>query len=188
MTAYMALPSVLHRFDLSLAQVDRGVDRAIQISLARHPSETVERLWLRVLAYCWQWQEGIAFGPGLCEPEAPDVLAPGPHGLSLVVRVGAPGADRVERDVRQNAGARVAVLFESPRRLRAFADELVEGRFARARRAEVAAVEPAVLGALAGLEARRFAGSVTFVEDHVYLDVGGQTVDGPLHRIGTTGD
>jgi uncharacterized protein YaeQ len=58
----------------------------------------VERVWLRVLAYAWKWRDGIAFGPGLCEPDAPDLLAVAPGGrASLVVSVGRP--ERVERDV-----------------------------------------------------------------------------------------
>ena len=92
----MALPSVLHHVDLKLADVDRGIDQALAFKVARHPSETMERLWLRVLALAWQWREGIAFGPGLCEPDAPDVVAALPDGrAALVVRVGKPDPERV---------------------------------------------------------------------------------------------
>lgn len=179
----MALPSTLHHLDLHLAHVDRGVDRALALKVARHPSETMERLWLRVLALAWQWEEGISFGPGLCEPDAPDVLASRPDGrASLLVRVGKPEPERVARDVAQGGGARVAVLFESPRRLEGF---LADGRAAgldRLARAELAAVEPALLAALSSRDDRRFRGSITLVGDHLYLDLSGETLDGPLYR------
>ena len=139
----MALPSILHHFDLRIAHADTGVEAAVSLKSARHPSETVERLWLRVLAYAWQWQDGIAFGPGLCEPDAPDVVATRPDGrTALVVRVGKPEPQRIERDVNGNAGAKVAVLLESPRRLDAFVAEARERGLARLARAELAAVDP----------------------------------------------
>jgi uncharacterized protein YaeQ len=179
----MALPSTLHHLDLRFSQADHGVDGEASLKVARHPSETMERLWLRVLAYAWKWREGLAFGPGLCEPDAPDLLATLPDGrTSLLVRVGKPEPARVERDVNQNAGADVAVLFESPRRLEAFLAEVRERRLARATQADLAAVDPALLGALAESEDRRIRVAITLVADHLYVDLGGRTLDGPLHR------
>jgi len=180
----MALPSTLHHFDLQLSNVDRGIERALTLKAARHPSESMGRLWLRVIALAWQWEEGISFGPGLCEPDAPDVLAARLDGTpSLVVRVGKPEPERIARDVSQNGGARVAVLFESPRRLEAFlADARAKG-LERLARAELAALDPELLRDLSAREDRRIKAGMTLVADHLYLDVGGQTLDGPLHRV-----
>jgi uncharacterized protein YaeQ len=179
----MALPSVLHHLDLRFSQADHGVEGEVSLKVARHPSETMERLWLRILAYAWKWREGLAFGPGLCEPDAPDLLAALPDGrAALVVRVGKPEPARVERDVNQNAGAEVAVLFDSPRRLEAFLAEVRERRLGRAAGADLAAVDPALLAALAAWEDRRIRVAVTVVADHLYVDVGGRTLEGPLHR------
>jgi uncharacterized protein YaeQ len=179
----MALPSVLHHLDLRFSHAERGVDGDVSVKLARHPSETMDRLWLRIIAFAWKWREGIAFGPGLCEPDAPDLRASLPDGrASLVVRVGKPEPARVERDVNQNAGAEVAVLFEAPRRLDAFLAEARERRLARAASADLAAVDPPLIAALAGSEQRRIRAAVTIVADHLYVDVDGRTLDGPLHR------
>jgi uncharacterized protein YaeQ len=181
----MALPSTLHHFDLRFSLADQGVDGEVALKVARHPSETMERVWLRVLAYAWKWREGIAFGPGLCEPEAPDLLATAPDGrTSLAVRIGRPDPARVERDVNQNAGAEVAVLFDGPRRLAAFLDEARESGLDRALTADLAAVDGPLLAQLAGLEERRMKVVATLVADHLYLEVGGRTLDGPLHRSG----
>ncbi|WP_242334470.1 MULTISPECIES: YaeQ family protein [Anaeromyxobacter] len=179
----MALPSTLHHFDLRVTHADTGVEATVALKVARHPSETAERLWLRVLAYAWQWREGIAFGPGLCEPDAPDVLAALPDGrTALVVRVGKPEPQRIERDVNGNAGARVAVLFESPRRLEAFLAEARERRLARVARADLAAVDPGLLAWLSRHEDRRARVGLTFVADHVYAELDGESADGPLGR------
>lgn len=180
----MALPSTLHHLDLHLAHVDRGVDRDLALKVARHPSETMERLWLRVLALAWQWEEGITFGPGLCEPDAADVLASRPDGrASLLVRVGKPEPERVARDVAQGGGARVAVLFDSPRRLEGFLAEARGARLDRLARAELAAVDPGLLASLSTRDDRRFRGSITLVGDHLYLELGGVVLDGPLSRM-----
>jgi uncharacterized protein YaeQ len=182
----MALPSTLHHLDLHLSRADDGVVGDVSLKVARHPSETMERLWLRILAYAWKWREGVAFGPGLCDPDAPDLLASLPDGrTSLVVRVGKPEPARIERDVNQNAGAEVAVLFESPRRLEAFLAEARERRLARAASADLAAADPALVAALAELEERRIRAGITLVADHLYVDVEGRTLDAPLHRGAT---
>ncbi len=180
----MALPSTLHHFDVRLSHVDRGVDRDLAVKVARHPSETIERLWLRLLAYCWQWEETIAFGPGICEPEAPDLLALGPDGSTrtLLVRVGRPELARIEKDCARGGGARVAVLFDSPRRLEAFLTEARAGRPERVAAAELAAIPDEVLRTLARQEDRRQKVGLTIADDHLYLEVAGEAFDGALVR------
>lgn len=179
----MALPSTLVHFDLHLAHADAGLDRELSFKVARHPSETSERVWLRVLAYAWKWSEALAFGPGLCEPDAPDLLARLPDGrTAAAVRVGRPDPERVERDVTRGAGAAVAVLFESPRRMAAFLGDARERGLSRLAEAELAAVDPGLLRELSACEERRIRLSLTFVADHVYAELGGRMHDAPLER------
>lgn len=180
----MALPSVLHRFEVQLSHVDRGIEQQLSISAARHPSETLERLWLRVLAWLWQWEDGITFGPGLCEPDEPDAFVASPRGgFSLLVRVGKPEPERIDKEVSRNSGARVAVLFDSPKRLQDFVEEARAQGLTRAGRAELAAVDGAFLTALAADGARRAKVSVTIVGDHFYVnDASGRALDSPIHR------
>lgn len=179
----MALPSTLHHVALRFSLADEGIDGEATLRVARHPSESMERLWLRVLAYAWKWRDGISFGPGLSDPEAPDLLAMAPGGrASLVVRVGKPDPARVERDVNQNAGAHVAVLLDGPRRLDAYLAEARDGGLARAAAVDLAAVDDRLLAELAAREERRLQVVMTLVADHLYLEVNGRTLDAPLHR------
>ncbi len=180
----MALPSTLHHFDVRLSNVDRGVEQDLSVKVARHPSETAERLWLRLLAFCWQWEESLAFGPGICEPDEPDLVALGADGSTrtLLVRVGRPELARVEKDCARGGGARVAVLFESPRRLEAFLTEARAGRPERIAAAELAAVPEEILRPLARVEERRVKLGLTLADDHLYLDLGKETLDGALIR------
>jgi uncharacterized protein YaeQ len=179
----LALPATLHDFQIELANVDADVTQRVSLRAARHPSESMERLWLRVLAWCWKWREGIEQGPGLSDPDAPDVLARDLTGqTTLWVRVGRPDAVRLQQEADRNRRAEIAVLFDSPRRMEAFVEEARTAGLARMGRVAIAAVDPALLAALASSEERRAKVSVTIVGDHLYLERDGRPLDGPLHR------
>jgi len=100
----------------------------------------------------------------------------------LRVRVGRPEPARVQREADRSPRARVAVLFESPRRMEAFLDEARAAGLSRLGRVELAAVEPALLAALAAVEERRSRLALTVAGGHLYLELRGRTFDGPLHR------
>jgi hypothetical protein len=76
----------------------------------------------------------------------------------------------------------VAVLFDSPARLAAFAGEAREKKLSRLGRVELLAVDQALLRALAARDDRRTRLSLTVVGDHLYVERGGETLDGPLSR------
>ena len=86
----MSLAPTLYDFQIALSHVDRALDQPqLGLKVARHPSETMQRVWLRVLAFCWLWEERMAFGKGLGEPEAPDLECRDYTGLvTSWVRVG----------------------------------------------------------------------------------------------------
>ncbi len=179
----MALTPTLHDFDVSLSNVDAGVDARFSVKAARHPSESLDRLWLRVLAYCRKWREGIAFGPGLCDPDAPDLLARDLTGEEVLwIRVGKPAPERIQREADRHPRAEVAVLLESMERLDAFVAAARDQGLTRLARVELAAVDAPFLAALAGVDERRVRISLTIVGDHLYLDHAGRSLDAPLHR------
>ncbi|NMO14793.1 hypothetical protein HPC49_17295 [Pyxidicoccus fallax] len=131
----MTLAPTLYDFQVALSHVDRSIDQPqLMVKLARHPSETMQRAWLRVLAFCWLWEERLAFGKGLAEPDAPDIECRDYTGLvTSWVRVGKADPVKVQRAVDQNPHARVTVMFESPQRMEAFLAEAQEARSRRAR-------------------------------------------------------
>jgi uncharacterized protein YaeQ len=68
----MALGATVYNFDIDLADSDRGVYETLALRVARHPSESDEYLVARVLAYCAEYTDGIAFSPGgLSDPGEP---------------------------------------------------------------------------------------------------------------------
>lgn len=92
----MALPSTIHRVTIQLSDVDRGIYESLQTTVARHPSETEERLVARLLAYALFYEPELTFTKGISATDEPDLWSKGPDGRVLLwVEVGLPEADRI---------------------------------------------------------------------------------------------
>ena len=69
----MALGATIYTFDIELADSDRAIYKSLNLRVAQHPSETPDYLLTRVLAYCLEYAEGIAFSKGLSDPDEPAI-------------------------------------------------------------------------------------------------------------------
>ena len=54
----MAQPSTTYKFELNLTDLDRSVYESVKQTIARHPSETEERMTVRLLAYALWYNAG----------------------------------------------------------------------------------------------------------------------------------
>lgn len=96
----MALKSTIFKAHLSIADIDHGHYADHALTLARHPSETDERMMIRLLALALNAHElhdicqgdgQLAFGAGLSDPEDPDLWLKDYTGsVRLWVEVGQP--------------------------------------------------------------------------------------------------
>ena len=95
----MAVQATVHRFIVALSDVDRQVYETLALRAARHPSETVRYLLLRVFAYALSYEEGIAFSKGgLSQTDEPPVLVRDATGVLRVwIDVGLPSAERLHK-------------------------------------------------------------------------------------------
>lgn len=92
----MALPSTIYRVSIQLSDVDRGVYESLQATVARHPSETAERLVARLLAFALFHEPELAFARGVGAGDEPDLWVKGPDGRVLLwVEAGLPDAERL---------------------------------------------------------------------------------------------
>jgi len=69
----MALKATIFKAQLQLADMDRGYYAEHALTIARHPSETDERMMLRVLVFALHAHERLALGKGLSDPDEPDL-------------------------------------------------------------------------------------------------------------------
>jgi len=94
----MALKATIYKADLQIADMDRHVYGDHALTLALHPSETLERMMVRVLAYALHAQEGIAFTRGLSEVDEPDIWVKSLAGeTTLWIDLGQPDEARIRR-------------------------------------------------------------------------------------------
>ena len=94
----MALKATIYRADLQIADMDRHVYADHALTIARHPSETDERMMARVLAYALYAQDGIAFTKGLFDVDEPEVWVKNLAGeITLWIDLGQPDEARVRR-------------------------------------------------------------------------------------------
>jgi len=69
----MALKSTIYKADLNISDMDRGYYADHSLTIARHPSETDERMMIRVLAFAIHASEKLSFGKGISDAEEPDL-------------------------------------------------------------------------------------------------------------------
>jgi uncharacterized protein YaeQ len=180
----MALSATVYTFDVSLSHVDRGVYETLAVRAARHPSETEAYLLTRLLAYCLEYREGIAFTRGLAEPDEPALEVRDLTGARTAwIEVGSPDAARLHRAAK--AAPRVAVYtHRDPAQLqRAVAGERVH----RAEHVELYAVDRDLLDALTARLERRMALDLSVTDGHLYVTLGGETLDGEVTRHALAG-
>ncbi len=104
----MATKPTIYRFQISLSDMNRDLYDVLQLTVAQHPSETEERMLVRVLAYCLNAQEGLKFTNGLSAPEEADVWAHTLHdSIKLWIEVGEPIVERVKKATRQSPEVKV---------------------------------------------------------------------------------
>lgn len=171
----MALRATIYKADLSVADITRGYYARHALTLARHPSETEQRLMMRLLAFALYADPALVFGRGLSAGDEPDLWRRDDRGdIALWLDVGLPD----ERDLRKACGRarEVVVLAYGGRRAqqwwaqtRAAVDRLPNLRVLAA-----AEQTTAQLGALA---ARTMTFDCTINDGHVWLAGGVTSVD-----------
>jgi uncharacterized protein YaeQ len=161
----MALSATTYKVELDLSDLDRGIYENPRFTLARHPSETAERLVVRILAYALWFDAGLAFGRGLSESGDPALAVSSLDGRLLHwIEVGQPDADRLVRCSRR--AERLSLLAYG--NLRVWAPRilpLVEGLS----NLEIVAVEQAALEDLAQALPRNLRWGVMISENSLFV-------------------
>ncbi|TEA77690.1 YaeQ family protein [Allopusillimonas ginsengisoli] len=163
----MALRATIFKLALHIADMQRGYYASHTLTLARHPSETDERMMLRVLAFALLADEGLAFTRGLSTTEEPSLWQKDLTGAILKwVELGHPD----ERRLLQAAGKAeevVVLCYGGP------ASKVwwrgVQTGVGRLKNLRVLAVDPADARALGTYAARSMTLHVSVDEDAVLV-------------------
>jgi uncharacterized protein YaeQ len=163
----MALKSTIFKAELAVADIDRGYYRDHALTLARHPSETDERMMVRLLAFALHADDALEFGHGLSTEDEPDLWRRDLTGaVEQWIEVGLPE----EREVRKACGRsrEVHVLAYGGRAVDLWWQRVRE-RLERQDRLAVSDVPIEASRALAQLAARSMRLQVTIQEGHVHV-------------------
>lgn len=170
----MALPSSIYRVTIQLSDVDRGVYESLQATVARHPSETEDRLIARLLAYALFYEPELAFTKGVSAGDEPDLWVKGPDGRVLLwVEVGLPEAERI---IKSGRHAERVVLIASGRALHNW-EQLHLPKLKGVTNLTLIRFDQTFISALAATLDRSINWSVTITDGNLYINVGAETFE-----------
>lgn len=165
----MALKSTIYKANLQVADMDRNYYADHALTIARHPSETDERMMIRVLAFALQAAEGLAFGRGLSDEDEPDLWRRDLTGaIEQWLEVGQPD----ERRLLKASGRAGQVVVYSYSNSTDIWWKGLENKLTRARNLEVWKIPAEESAELAALAERSMQLQVTVQEGEVWVGNG----------------
>ena len=94
----MAPKATIHKAELQVSDMDRQYYASHALTLAQHPSETSERLMVRLLAFALHADERLEFGRGLSSDDEPDLWRKSLTGeIEQWIELGQPDEQRIRK-------------------------------------------------------------------------------------------
>jgi uncharacterized protein YaeQ len=180
----VAQTATVYTVTIDLADMDRGVYETLDLRVARHPSETAEYMLVRILAYCLEYQEGIALTDGVSSGDEPALVVRDLTGrITAWIEVGMPDAERLHRGSK--LAGRVAVYTH--RDVRQLMGNLQGQRIHRSGDIPIRAFDRTLVEEIAAALERRVSMSISVSGGELFLAVSGRSWTLPLveHRLGS---
>jgi len=178
----LAQGATIYNFNVSLSDMDRNVYETLDLRVALHPSEAVEHMLVRVLAYCLAYEEGISFSKGLADSDEPALWVHDRTGqLKVWIDVGAPTAERLHR--ANKLAERVVVYTHKD--IGILKHNLARQPIHQAETIPIYEIDRKFLADFEALLERRLSFSLSVTERQLYLDIGGKVLETTLieHRL-----
>jgi len=168
----LAQTATIYNVTIDLSDLDRGVFETLELRVARHPSETAEFMLVRLLAYCLEYQEGIALTEGLSSGDEPALVVRDLTGrVTAWIEVGLPDASRLHRGSK--LAGRAAVYTH--RDARQLLSQLSGAKIHRAAEIPIRAFDRAAVEELAALIERRASLAVSVSGGDLLVALGERT-------------
>jgi uncharacterized protein YaeQ len=174
----MAAGALIYSFAVQLADNDRGVYEELALRVARHPSETDAYMVTRVLAYCLEYEEGIAFSDGISSTDKPAVLVRDRTGrVTAWIEVGAPDAARLHYGSKLADRTTIYTHRDPQKVIAAWAGK----RIHQLEQITLQSFDPGFVDAAVASLERRNTMTVSVVEGQLYLDLNGNALSSSIH-------
>ena len=176
----MAQPATIYRAGIQLSDIDRGLYASLQITVARHPSETEERLLARILAYTLYYEPELTFTKGVGAGDEPDLWIKGPDGrVKSWIEVGLPDAERL---IKASRHSEQVVLCAFGSALPVWEKQQLP-KLAGSANLTVISLEQSFLKQLTERLQRSISWSLTVTEGTLYLTIDGETLESSVIRL-----
>jgi Uncharacterized protein conserved in bacteria len=178
----MAQTATVYSLRIDLADMDRGVFETLELRIARQPSETIEYMLVRILAYCLEYQDGITLTEGVAAGDEPAVLVRDLTGrISAWIEVGMPDASRLHRGIKL-AGRAAVYTHRDVRKLLA---HFSAAKIHKAETIPVYSIDRGFIDDIAAALERRSELSMSITDRELYLTLGDRSFTTTIvqHRI-----
>jgi uncharacterized protein YaeQ len=181
----MALPATLRRFEIALADADRGVYEQLDWRVAQHPSESQRFLVARVIARALEHGEGVEFSRGgVSDDDEPAIVQRDLRGdLQAWIEVGSPSPDRLHKAAKL-APRVVVYAWKSVDQL---AEAIAERGVHRADELVLRALPPELLDAIAATLDRINRWELSVTGGALYLAIGSTQLEGAVRPVAILG-
>ena len=174
----MAQNSTVFKIYLQIADMDRHYYADHTLTLARHPSETDERLMMRLLAFIMKADDRLEFTRGIADEDEPDLwLKSYTDEIELWLEVGLPSEKRLKKGCNRSQQV-VLLTYGSDHTVLSWWDS-VRKMATTQKSLQVLRVNPAVSEALGGLAQRGAQINATIQDGQIWIssETGSVTVD-----------
>ncbi|SFN16083.1 Uncharacterized conserved protein YaeQ, suppresses RfaH defect [Izhakiella capsodis] len=163
----MALKATIYKAQLNIADMDRNRFLDASLTLARHPSETEERMMLRLLAWICHADAHLQFTRGLCADDEPELwLISDSQQIEAWIDLGLPDEKRMKR---ASARADSVSLYVYSSRAAAVWWPQHRNKLARLKNLNVHFIDDPQLATLATFAARSMSLQATIQEGVIWL-------------------
>lgn len=168
----MAETATIYKLTLELSDIGRGVYESLTFRVAKHPSEGMERLVTRILAYAIFYEDGLEFGRGVSDAEEPALWKHDLTGqLEHWIDVGTPTADRIH--LASKKSPRVSIVCHKGQD--SLAREMTKRKLHRAEEVELFYLEPSFVEELGAALSRTSEWVVVVNEGDLSITIGEQS-------------
>jgi uncharacterized protein YaeQ len=169
----MALKSTIFKAELQIADMDRNYYQDHALTIARHPSETDERMMMRLLAFIRHASESLVFGKGLSTEDEPDLWQKDLTGaIDLWIDVGQPD----EKNILKACGRAAQVVIYTYSSNSALWWNQINSRIDRAKNLSILNVPAATSQTLAKFAQRSMQFQCTIQDGQIWMTANGETV------------
>ena len=164
----MAIKATICKANIQIADMDRGYYEDLNLTIAKHPSETAERMMVRILAFALHAAEGLTFTEGISSKEdEPDIWLKNMIGdIDIWIDVGLPDEKKIKKAC--NRAKQVYIYPYAERKIQTWWQPIA-GKLSKHKNLKIIALPDEVTKALAKLAKRTMSLHFNVQDEQIWI-------------------